>query len=682
MPSSGDQYDISTPDRQRLSTVSTLGSFNSFYTASGNMTPDHGNDDQSALQDLSVNDIALEDTGNNSIIAADLDRSTAIAPSQSGDDASLLTSQTSDYSSANATVGIVNQENGNTYLAAGAATSPVADLTSHTLSPALQHLSFVNFNNNEPSTAPSVDATVGSSMMRSSSMQSNNSTGTMVHEDTLVRGNTAASILPHQSPAATTSASIIPTAMASPSTQPGKRPALPDPSAFASDSHSSSAVQLTALTNEGGYTSSASVQGAPNVASIQPSPAPSDHSRDYFYRRGSNNNHHHHDGGGSGRPITFSGINDTSLNQNHYNSNTISYSERRRPRRPPHSRRTSASAYADSERERTESERDELDDLMEEEDYLSGGSTSDTDDYGDPEERKRAQRRHRRRRLIRLRRARLRRAQSAYVSDGANGLNNSVKSNGSLGINNAPGNGEPGPSSRGTAGALHPMDVDEDDENDDNDYDDMLSDHEMTLKDRQEAINSSHLFGLPLWKPALYKKNRSVQRAAESAVHSMPTSQRYVTFDNILWCLLVGWWISLIIWTVSLPLMLFRNGKPYARVFHGLGWYLFWPFGKYVERIIRDRWSNSVTDEMRSEWAALEQQGTLRSIAVRSVYGDATEDEDEDEEELDEEETIGRDQLPNYHRPQITIRSWASKLWQLGIGGIIYYLLLFFIIGK
>ncbi|ORX67509.1 hypothetical protein DL89DRAFT_45898 [Linderina pennispora] len=35
-----------------------------------------------------------------------------------------------------------------------------------------------------------------------------------------------------------------------------------------------------------------------------------------------------------------------------------------------------------------------------------------------------------------------------------------------------------------------------------------------TVRARQEAMNARHPFGLPIWKPALYKKSRSVTRAA------------------------------------------------------------------------------------------------------------------------------------------------------------------------
>ena len=52
---------------------------------------------------------------------------------------------------------------------------------------------------------------------------------------------------------------------------------------------------------------------------------------------------------------------------------------------------------------------------------------------------------------------------------------------------------------------------DMDDGTDEGDNDDL----EYTVKDRQDAINIEHPFGLPIWKPALYKKSRSIQRTAD-----------------------------------------------------------------------------------------------------------------------------------------------------------------------
>ena len=43
----------------------------------------------------------------------------------------------------------------------------------------------------------------------------------------------------------------------------------------------------------------------------------------------------------------------------------------------------------------------------------------------------------------------------------------------------------------------------------------------ITLKERQSLINVEHLFGLLIWKPALYEKSRSVTRYAENALHAI-----------------------------------------------------------------------------------------------------------------------------------------------------------------
>ncbi|KAJ7046116.1 Alpha/Beta hydrolase protein [Mycena alexandri] len=86
-------------------------------------------------------------------------------------------------------------------------------------------------------------------------------------------------------------------------------------------------------------------------------------------------------------------------------------------------------------------------------------------------------------------------------------------------------------------------------------------DNPITLRDRRSLINVKHLFGLPIWKPALYKKSRSVTRYADEALHSVPSSraERHLLPGNIFWVIAFGWWLSLVCW------------------------YLVWPFGKYVE---------------------------------------------------------------------------------------------------
>ncbi|KAI0027622.1 hypothetical protein K488DRAFT_60868 [Vararia minispora EC-137] len=108
----------------------------------------------------------------------------------------------------------------------------------------------------------------------------------------------------------------------------------------------------------------------------------------------------------------------------------------------------------------------------------------------------------------------------------------------------------------------------------------------ITLKDRQSLINVEHPFGLRIWKPALYKKSRSVTRYADQALHSVPSAQaeRHLLPANIAWTILFGWWLALACYAASAFLYLIpRGGRQYATLVWGLGWYLGWPFGKYVE---------------------------------------------------------------------------------------------------
>ncbi|KAI0311509.1 hypothetical protein OF83DRAFT_1150588 [Amylostereum chailletii] len=113
----------------------------------------------------------------------------------------------------------------------------------------------------------------------------------------------------------------------------------------------------------------------------------------------------------------------------------------------------------------------------------------------------------------------------------------------------------------------------------------------ITLKDRQSLINVEHPFGLPIWKPALYKKSRSVTRYADQALHSVPSAQaeRHLLPGNLLWTIVFGWWLALVCFTVAAVLWFVPSGgRRYASLVYGLGWYLGWPFGKYVEGDLPD----------------------------------------------------------------------------------------------
>ena len=130
----------------------------------------------------------------------------------------------------------------------------------------------------------------------------------------------------------------------------------------------------------------------------------------------------------------------------------------------------------------------------------------------------------------------------------------------------------------------------------------------FTLRDRQQAINDTHPFGIRIWKPALYKKGRSVQRNAEADIHSSPGGNvsAWLFIFNYLWMILFGWWLGLICLVGSLVCILasFVSSPAfgYAVVLWGLGRYLIYPFGKFVTMV-------------QDEAYAVEDEGEGRSIS-------------------------------------------------------------------
>ena len=116
-----------------------------------------------------------------------------------------------------------------------------------------------------------------------------------------------------------------------------------------------------------------------------------------------------------------------------------------------------------------------------------------------------------------------------------------------------------------------------------------LSDAEsFTLRDRQLAINETHPFGIRIWKPALYKKNRSVEKGAEEDIHSSPSQivSNWLWAFNCLWTVLFGWWLAAAAAIGAIACFIFAfdpSAAAYGRVFWGLASYLFWPFGKFVK---------------------------------------------------------------------------------------------------
>jgi Ca2+:H+ antiporter len=235
-------------------------------------------------------------------------------------------------------------------------------------------------------------------------------------------------------------------------------------------------------------------------------------------------------------------------------------------------------------------------------------------------------------------------------------------------------------------------------EDDDDDAD--LSDAEsFTLKDRQEAINETHPFGIRIWKPALYKKNRSVQRNAEGDIHSAPGGNvsRWLWVFNGLWTVIFGWWLSLIAGVggvINLLLSLIFGIKScgeYGRVLINLSHYLFYPFGKYVKLEHDEAYLHEDEGEGRSiseyeRW----QTGDLEEGRLffgptdinRSIIGRRRDEVEDLDPPADETDSLlgrqGRQSSTQRARTKTKKRLFGRGKWN--VGRVVFFLSFYFLI--
>ncbi|KAI0438906.1 calcium permease [Xylaria telfairii] len=222
------------------------------------------------------------------------------------------------------------------------------------------------------------------------------------------------------------------------------------------------------------------------------------------------------------------------------------------------------------------------------------------------------------------------------------------------------------------------------------DEDDDVSDAEsFTLKDRQQAINETHPFGIRIWKPALYKKNRSVQKTAEVDIHSSPGGRvsSWLLFFNIIWTVLFGWWMASFAAFGAIVCFIFAaapSGREYGRVLWGLAGYLFYPFGKFV-RLEQDE---AYLDEDQGEGRSISeyeqwQSGDLEYGRLffgpesrnRSIVGRSRRSIDSEPSETDS--LLGRSVRHGFVDAEETGRRLKRRLFgrgQWNIGRVIFFL--------
>lgn len=114
----------------------------------------------------------------------------------------------------------------------------------------------------------------------------------------------------------------------------------------------------------------------------------------------------------------------------------------------------------------------------------------------------------------------------------------------------------------------------------------------LNLRERQDAINSTHPFGIKIWKPSLYKKKRSVATRAEEDIHDFDrpsyTISLGVHFFNLIWCLSFGLLLYILCMAgaafvfLSSGFAISKHLRSYVRFLMRLGKYWLNPFGKFI----------------------------------------------------------------------------------------------------
>ena len=237
----------------------------------------------------------------------------------------------------------------------------------------------------------------------------------------------------------------------------------------------------------------------------------------------------------------------------------------------------------------------------------------------------------------------------------------------------------------GEEGTIRPDVEDEED-------DDELSDAEsFTLKDKQNAINETHPFGIRIWKPALYQKNRSIEKSAEGDIHSSPGGRvsRWLWMFNILWTVLFGWWLAIAaaLGAVACFILGFAPAAAdYGHVFWGLSWYLLYPFGQFVKLEQDEAYAEEDEGEGRSiteyeQW----QNGDLEDgrlffgpLTSRSLIGRRRSLDSADENDS----LLGRPRRGK--DPRDGPKNRRSRLFGRGrwtVGRVIFFIFFYFLLG-
>ncbi|KAI1933059.1 hypothetical protein LOZ66_006587 [Ophidiomyces ophidiicola] len=211
----------------------------------------------------------------------------------------------------------------------------------------------------------------------------------------------------------------------------------------------------------------------------------------------------------------------------------------------------------------------------------------------------------------------------------------------------------------------------------------------FTLKDRQQAINQTHPFGIRIWKPALYKKLRSVEKTAEGDIHSVPGERvdKFLFVVNFLWTLFFGWWLALAALLGACACFFvgfLPDAVAYGKVFFGLAGYLLYPFGSFVRLQSDENYAEEDEGEGRSiseyeQWQSGDLEHGRLFFGPRSLVGRRRNSLDSAGEYESLLGRAGRAHRSDSPIPRNKRRFFGRGEWT--IGRVMFYCLFYFFVG-
>uniref|UniRef100_A0A8D3CU97 Cation/H+ exchanger protein 1 n=1 Tax=Scophthalmus maximus TaxID=52904 RepID=A0A8D3CU97_SCOMX len=111
---------------------------------------------------------------------------------------------------------------------------------------------------------------------------------------------------------------------------------------------------------------------------------------------------------------------------------------------------------------------------------------------------------------------------------------------------------------------------------------------ENEVEAHREANN--YKFGFRKWKGNVTEKPIEERSDITKELYAdlslvKPHKGSLVTFGNVIYLFLFGWWISLIYFLICPIMFLTIFGAPYGKLCFKLAWYFIWPFGKSIEKV-------------------------------------------------------------------------------------------------